>query len=122
MLDHSVGVSSMRTQLGIRKNDVQFFVPVTIKEALAAAAIMRGDALIRPSVRKLLDVGLILELVPSSLLPSRSDIARSLAISVRTLRRRELLWECLDPVDRFGMTQWSYRLVVALRAGRLAES
>jgi hypothetical protein len=43
-------------------------------------------------------------------------MARALGCSVRTLLRREIEWEGVDPMIRFGLVRRAARLIVAMRA------
>ena len=113
---HEVGSASMRSQLGIKSEDPRIFRPVTMREALAAAKTVARDECIDSWMAGILCVGLPLDLMPSHLTPRKQDLAAALGVSVRTVRRREIDWECHPRQDtRWLLVHRAFRLIVARR-------
>lgn len=109
------GAASIRSQVGIVPEDPEVFRPIEIKEALEAVGILERDETISEEIRALLSVGILLDLMPGHLTPRKSMIAERLRVSVRTIRRREIDWELVDPRIRFDLTHRASRLVIAAR-------
>jgi hypothetical protein len=113
------GTRSVRAQLGIADEDERVFHPVTLKEAIATARMVRDDSALPPLVRRLVEVGLVLDLMPLHLTPCRREHARLLGVSVRTIRRRAIQWEGISQATRFDLTQRAMRAIIAARGARL---
>jgi hypothetical protein len=113
------GAEAIRIALGIEQEDPQVFRPNTFDESLKAARIIRDDDELTRAVRGLVEVGLVLDTMPDHLQPRRADMARRLGVTVRTIRRRELRWEGIDPVLRAELVRRAMRLVISCRAAAL---
>jgi hypothetical protein len=110
------GSEAIRGQLAIVAEDPEVFKPHSLYESLKVARIIRDDEDIAPEIRRLVEVGIVLDLMPGHLRPRRDRMARALGCSVRTLLRREIEWEGVDPMVRFGLVRRAARLIVAMRA------
>jgi hypothetical protein len=113
------GAEAIRIALGIEQEDPQVFRPNTFDESLRVARIIRDDDQLTRQVRKVIEVGLVLDTMPDHLSPRRADMARRLGVTVRTIRRRELRWEGIDPVLRKDLVHRAKRLLIAIRAAAL---
>lgn len=109
------GSVCMRRQLGIAPEDPAVFRPVTIDEADAVARIVSNDTSVASS-RPVARVGIIYDLMPLHVRPSRTAVARAIGITNATVRRREAQWELCDAVVRFDLVQRAMRSVIAIRA------
>lgn len=113
------GSVSLREQLGIEQEDPRIFKPISLEEAINASRMIADDTTIQPDMRNRVEVGLILDLMPAHLTPRKEAVAKALNLSTRTIRRRELEWEMIDPLDRFDLVRNALRVVVAERARML---
>jgi hypothetical protein len=82
----------------------------------AVARIIRDDDALPVAVRRMVEVGIVLDLMPDHLTPRRDVLARRLGCTVKTVRRKELAWEGIDRRVRFVLVHRASRLVIALRA------
>jgi len=110
------GSESIRSQLDIVPECPVVFRPYTLQEALSIARVIRTDEELPPKVRRLLEVGVVLDLMPGHLRPRRSRHARAIGCTVRTLLNRELRWEAVDPLVRSEIVRRALRLGMARRA------
>lgn len=110
------GSESIRAQLGIEQEDPAVFRAAQLAEAVSAARTIRDDEELPREVRLCAEVGITLDLMPGHLSPQRTALARRLACSARTVRRRELAWEGVDPVLRFDLVRRAIRLLIVQRA------
>lgn len=110
------GSEAIRGQLGITAEDPAVFKPHSLYESLKVARIIRDDEEIVSRIRRLVEVGIVLDLMPGHLRPRRDRMARALGCSVRTVLRREIEWEGVDPLERFALVRRASRLIVAMRA------
>jgi hypothetical protein len=110
------GSVSLREQLGIEQEDPKIFKPITLEESMEAAKVVAADTTIDDDLRPCIEIGIILDLMPAHLTPRKERIARAMNISARTVRRRELDWELLDPLQRFDLVRNALRVVITGRA------
>lgn len=113
------GSESIRSQLGIAPEHPAIFRASTLDEAVFVARTVRDDETLPDLVRRCAEVGIALDLMPGHLAPSRSALARKLIASVRTIRRRELGWESVDPAMRFDLVRRAMRLLIVRRAAAI---
>lgn len=113
------GTASIRAQTSIEQEDERVFHPVTLREALRHSRLIRDDTALEPRVRRLAEVGVVLDLMPGHLMPRRHDHAVALGVTVRTIRRRAYAWEGIDQQTRFDCTQRAIRAIIAERGARL---
>lgn len=113
------GTASIRAQVGIEQEDERVFHPVTLREALRVSRLIRDDEALDARVRRLAEVGVVLDLMPGHLMPRRHDHAVALGISTRTVRRRAYAWEGVDELTRFACAQRAIRAIIAERGARL---
>ena len=111
-----LGAEALRVRLGIAQEDPKVFRANSLEESVAVARIIRDDEEFPREMRGVVEVGIVLDLMPDHLTPRRDALARRLGCSVKTVRRRELAWEGLDPNVRFALVHRASRLVIALRA------
>ena len=116
---HEPGSQSIRAQLGIAQEDARIFRPNRLIECLRVARIIRDDESITPEVRRLVEVGIVLDLMPGHLRPRRERMAAALGCSVRTVVRREIEWEAVCVLERFELVRRACRLIVSMRAADL---
>ena len=110
------GSQAIRSQLDIEPECPVVFRPYTLSEALGIARIIREDEELSPDVRRLLEVGVVLDLMPGHLRPRRDRHARAIGCAVRTLLNRELRWEAVDPLVRDEIIRRAVRIGMARRA------
>ena len=110
------GSEAIRSQMAIAQEDPTIFRANTLTESLRVARIIRDDEEIVPRVRRLVEVGIVLDLMPGHLRPRRDRMARALGCTVRTVLRREIEWEGIDPLNRFVLVHRACRLILAMRA------
>lgn len=110
------GTESIRSQVGIVQEDPRVFRPYTMTECCAAAEILAGDSETPKPVRKLLAVGLCLDLRPGHLTPQRSRLAHQLRRDRKTVVAHELAWESVDPVLRAEIVGKAARMILLWRA------
>jgi len=113
------GTQSMRAQLDIEQEDPRIFRPVTLREALRVARLVRDDETLPPPVRRLAEVGLVRDLMPGHLTPRRSDHGFALGLTPRTISRRSVRWSGIDPSLRATLVQVTMRAIIAERAAAL---
>ncbi len=114
------GTASIRSQLGIEQEDPRYFHPYRIADAIRAADVLAGDSTVPKPVRRLLRVGLALDLRPGHLTPNKSHLGRHLNLDRRTVAARELAWESVDPVLRFELVRRASALILLWR-GKASE-
>lgn len=107
---------SLRSQLRITAEDPKVFRPNQFLEALRVARIIRDDEQLPPRVRRLVEVGLVLDLMPMGLRPGRNLHAKKLGVTIRSIQRRELEWEAIDQQLRFDLARRAMRLILTMRA------
>ncbi len=110
------GTASIRAQIGIVQEDPRVFHPFTIEEAIRAADAISIDSTIPNPVRRLLRVGIALDLRPGHLTPTKSALGRALDLDRRTVAAREGLWECLDPILRADLVGRAAAMILLRRA------
>lgn len=113
------GSQSIRAQIGIRTEDPAIFHPITLDEALEVAKIVSGDESLEREYARAAEIGIVLDLMPGDLTPRKESVARALGLSVRTIRRRELVWELSNQIDRFAMVMRALRLLIAKRGAKV---
>ena len=111
-----IGSASIRSRLGIVQEDPDVFRPWEPELALRAGRILERDETIPPAVRRLVALGIVLDLRPGDLTPRRRDLARLLEISVATVHRREARWESVDPAVRFDLVRRAVSMALQWRA------
>jgi hypothetical protein len=111
-----IGTASIRSRLGIEQEDPRVFRPWEPELALRAGRVLERDETIPPAVRRLVALGIVLDLRPGDLTPRRADLARLLGISLATVRRREIRWEAVDPVIRFDLVRRATSMALQWRA------
>lgn len=116
---HEPGSQSIRAQLAIRQEDPAVFRPNRLAESLRVARIIRDDEALPREVRRLAEVGIVLDLMPGHLMPRRERMARALGCTVRTILRRQVEWEGIDPMLRLDIVRRAMRLVISMRAADL---
>jgi hypothetical protein len=109
-------VHAMRSLLDIEQEDPEIFHPVDLDEAIRIARIIRADVQLSLEVRRLAEVGITLDLMPNHLRPSRRALGRAVGCSGRTVLRREVRWEGIEPLTRFELARRALRLLIAYRA------
>lgn len=114
-----LSVAQIRSQLGIEQEDPRVFRRIRLREALRVARMIRDDAKLPRHVRRLAEVGLVLDLMPEGNRPRRHDHALALGVSETTVYRRALQWEGVDPVIRTHCIQRSIRALTAYRGASL---
>lgn len=110
------GAEALRVRLGIAQEDPAIFRANSLEESVAVARIIRDDDALPVAVRRMVEVGIVLDLMPDHLTPRRDVLARRLGCTVKTVRRKELAWEGIDRRVRFALVHRASRLVIALRA------
>ncbi len=110
------GTASIRSQVGIVQEDPAIFRPYTISECCAAAEILAGDSETPRPVRRLLQVGLCLDLRPGHLTPTKASLAHKLRRDRKTVVAHELAWESVDPILRAEIVAKAVRMIVLWRA------
>jgi hypothetical protein len=113
--DHEAGSAAVRWQVGIAADDAGVFRAVSLAEAVDAARIVSRDASVG-AFRQAALVGIVLDLMPGHLRPTREAIGERLSCSVGIVERRELAWELADQQTRFDLVARAIRLVLLLRA------
>jgi hypothetical protein len=116
---HEPGSQSIRAQLGIAQEDARIFRPNRLIECLRVARIIRKDESITPEVRRLVEVGVVLDLMPGHLRPRRERMAAALRCSVCTVEDLEIEWEAFCALQRFDLVRRACRLIVSMRAADL---
>jgi hypothetical protein len=111
-----MGSGSIRSIMGIETEDPRIFKPWEIALCLRAARILSRDHAIHPSLRGMVLLGIVLDLRPAQLTPSRAELARLLRVSVATIQRREAAWELFDPSERFDLVRRASRMCLVWRA------
>lgn len=109
------GTASIRSQIGIEQEDPAVFHPYRVAEAVRAADVLSGDSEVPRPVRRLLRVGLALDLRPGHLTLTKSELGRRLALDRRTVKARELAWESLDPLLRFELVRRASVMILMWR-------
>lgn len=112
------GSASVRAQIGITPEDPKVFHPYTVDECLWCARVLGSDMLPQIVIARLLPLGLIIDLMPSHLMPSVSILSLRLRRSPEWLRRSRLQWECVDPVIRFALVRKSVAMILMLRGAK----
>lgn len=110
------GSASIRSQLGIVQEDPRQFRPYTMQEIGVAADILRQDDQTPRPVRRLLEVGLCLDLRPGHLTPTKAVLAHRLKRDRKTIIAHELAWESVDPVLRAEIVAKAARIITVARA------
>lgn len=113
--EHEPGSAAARWQAGIAPECPQVFRAVTLREAVDVATIVARDESVG-SWSQVATVGIVYDLMPGHLRPSRSRVADALGVSERTVERREVVWEMADGVQRFELVARATRLLLLLRA------
>ena len=108
--------ASIRRQLGIEDGDPDVFYAITLDESIAVAREIACDEMLPSRVRRILIVGLTLDLMPQDLSPRRSLLARRAGVSIRTARRHELEWIAIHPLMRTDLVHRGIRLLLVRRA------
>jgi hypothetical protein len=111
-----IGTASIRSRLGIEQEDPRVFKPWEPELALRAGRVLERDETIPPAVRRLVALGIVLDLRPGDLTPRRGHLALLLGISLATVRRREIRWEAVDPVVRFDLVRRATSMALQWRA------
>ena len=111
-----IGTASIRSRLGIEQEDPRIFRAYEPEAALRAGRILERDQTLSPAVRRLVPLGIVLDLRPGDLTPRRAGLARLLGISPSTVRRREAQWEAVDPSVRFDVVRRAVSLCLQWRA------
>jgi hypothetical protein len=110
------GSQSIRSQMGIVQEDPEVFRPYTLTEAKRAAEVLAGDRDIPAPVRRLLTVGLALDLRPGHLTPSKSHLALFLRHDRKTIASRELRWESVESSLRADLVGRAVSMILLWRA------
>lgn len=110
------GTVSIRAQLGIAQDDPRVFRPFEYVEIARVAKLLQSDSQIPSPVRRMLRLGLMLDLRPAALGASRSALARRLGVADETVRRQSIAWECVEPVLRADIAHRASRAIFAWRA------
>ncbi len=110
------GSESIRSQIGIVQEDPEVFRPYLLTETKRAAEVLAGDREIPTPVRRLLTVGLALDLRPGHLTPSKSHLSQFLRHDRKTIASRELRWESVDSVLRAQIVERAVRMILLWRA------
>lgn len=110
------GSKAIRGQLDIEPECPVVFRPYTLLEALGIARMIREDEKLSDKVRRLIEVGIVLDLMPGHLRPRRAAHARAIGCAVRTVLNRELRWDGVDPLVRDELTRRAVRIGMARRA------
>ena len=122
VLLHEVGASSIRKQLGIAENDPRVFREYTPAEAVWCARVLGRDLRIPPEVRRVLAVGLVVDLLPKQTNPERigyfAGVDGTRAARRLTTSEMLLVWESVDPALRFDLVHKSVRMILTLRGSK----
>ena len=111
------GSESLRSQLGIMPEDPDVYRPITVVEAADAARLVCRDTTLPRRLRTIGVVGIVLDLMPGHLTPTRDEIARALRIKASAVEKHELEWEVLvDERTRMDLVQVAYRAIASARA------
>ena len=113
------GSQSIRAQIGIRTEDPAVFHPITLEEALEVAQIIAADESLDREYARAAETGIVLDLMPGDLTPRKDVVAQALGLSVRTIRRRELVWELSNQLERFSLVMRALRLLIAKRGAKV---
>ena len=116
---HEPGSQSIRAQLGIAQEDARIFRPNQLIECLRVARIIQKDESITPDVRRLVVVGVVLDLMPGHLRPRRERMAAALGCSVRTVVDLEIEWEAVCALERFHLVRRASQAILCMRAADL---
>ena len=118
----SVGVASIRSQIGIEDEDPTVFRPYEVSEILQCAKILVTDDRTPQAVRRLLRVGLCYDLRAGHLSPLPDALAVTLGISARRVRAARLRWECVAPALRFDLCARSVGMILCWRGQAASRS
>lgn len=113
------GTASIRSQLNVEQEDPQVFRPFTLRESLRVARLIRDDVSLPIEVRRLAEIGVVLDLMPDDLAPTRHIHGLAVGVTPRTIRRRAYRWEGVDPRIRFDVTRRAARAIIAERGAAL---
>lgn len=113
------GTASIRSQLDVAQEDERVFHPFSLRESLRVARLIRDDVSLPIEVRRLAEVGVVLDLMPDDLAPTRHIHALAVGVTPKTIRRRAYRWEGVDPIVRFDVTRRAARAIIAERGAAL---
>ena len=113
-----VGPACIRHMLGIGQDDVEVFRKVTLLEAVEAASIVSTDESVA-HCRTVARVGLVYDLMPLHVRPTRRELAAALRLSPSTVAKREVEWEMCPSALRFDLVHRAMRSIMAIRASAL---
>jgi hypothetical protein len=89
--------------------------PFSLAESLDAARVIARDWRVDSIPRSAVVVGIMLDLRPADLTPSRDEIARTLGVSRGCVDRAEILWEIFREDVRLDLVRRAVRVALATR-------